>query len=472
MNTDTTAYQQFKRNVDAILKSAGSVKGKMENNIAEIERKQCQMIKDAETQRDKTLTLIHELYAETASEIKTVCQSRIQHLSSQKGRIAGIINSLKKSLRHMERATDNGIGPNVFVQMQEMSECVSLCRLETDKIYTTKLSFSPAFEVKDLRSWCKKMGNVTEELIKVDGLKSLPEDMIPVLVVVGGECMKQLKFGSQQLRLSYVDAKLQVDKNDCEIVGIGIRNDGTLLIADAGNRKLNVISRESQLQSSLSLPFAPAAIAISRTKVAIATYSPNIYFVNIVDIYHMSLEKSVLKCEGSCITNLASYGEKLVVTTKGDPPSVKLIDKYGTVLWDVSVNQTEIFLGLKLSRELFQYPGAVVTRNVKDKTEVVVADSGKRTITLLEADKGGVTKIISTEKRPACVTTDTEGKIYVSYVGEKQIDVWKEDVNSCETVLSEKDLHLEPEFIIYDNTLHELLVCYSDSSRIDRFQVL
>ena len=474
MNTDTKALQEFKRNVDAILKSAVSVKGKLEDNAEELQSKRDQMLTEAETHRDKTLSLVNKLYAETASEIKSVCQGRLHHLSTQKGRVNGIIKSLKKSLRHMERATENGDRHNAFIQMQAMAESMHQYKQGTDSIRIANVSFTPAFTVNDFRSWCKKLGNVTEELTKIDSLESVSDDVI----VVMDRGMKQLEGGSKrQLRLKFMAAKPHVDNNDCDIVGMCLLNDGKLVIADSGNRKLNVVSRGNQLVSSLSLPFPPAGIAISGTKVAIATYSPNIYFVNIActaNHYapHVTLEKSVLKCEGSCITSLAFYGEKLVLTSKGNPSCVKLIDKYGTIVWTATVNQTELFLGLKLSRELFEYPVAVVTRIVEAKTEVIVVDSGKRTITLMEAEKGDDIKTISTDdKRPACVTTDIKGKMYVSYVGEKQIDVWRDDVKSFTTVLHEKDLRLEPQFIMYDNIDHELVVCYGDNSRIERFHI-
>ena len=62
------------------------------------------------------------------------------------------------------------------------------------------------------------------------------------------------------------------------------------------------------------------------------------------------------------------------------PPSVKLIDKSGTVYWPINAKQH--------GHQLFYYPEYVSCYNDGGSAAVVVSDSGNNTMTVLNIDTG------------------------------------------------------------------------------------
>ena len=279
-------------------------------------------------------------------------------------------------------------------------------------------------------------------------------------------------------KLKSYNVKLTDDREDCNITGMAISNDGRRLLVDYCNNKVKVFSQDMKLLSSLSLSDRPCGIAVISDKEAVVTTANRSLVLLDISGSKMSINNTtslsyvawgiskLLDISGSkmsindttrvsyYVEGISKYGEKLAVTSSSPgPPSVKLIDKTGRVYWSLSFDDQ--------GQSLFSFP-QYVTSDIERNT-VTVTDCGNNTLTVLNGDTGDVIKRRSVkDKSPGGVTTGPSGNIYVCYKYTREVAELTEDLAEERILLSQQDgLGNWPYAIAYDKISGHLITSYN-----------
>ena len=272
-------------------------------------------------------------------------------------------------------------------------------------------------------------------------------------------------------KLRSIEIKVKDDKKACFIRGMALTNNGTILLADWENSNIKSVSPDSKVLSVLSLPSFPRAITVLDTTTAVATaFDDYLYIINIIDNKALSLRsKSQLDY---MICAMVTYNGNLAVTCDTSPVTTKLITIGGRVLWSVCRDTT--------GPNLFDRPRGITITSITDTTAaVVVSDKVNNTLTLLEAQTGTFIRSIDVGKKkwPWGITTDSDGNVYVCYLGENEIGVWSADFQESKILLSGEDqLGERPGCIVYNTVDDSLYVSYDNYSRsrntVDSFRLV
>ena len=266
--------------------------------------------------------------------------------------------------------------------------------------------------------------------------------------------------------------RLPEDDRVCNISGMALTNDDKLIIVDNGNRKLKVFTRAKlsmpfslydeyiKFVACVNLPVRPRDIAVIHNDEVVVTTDKN--SIVIIDVSLMHINSSpimeIVKLPFG-VRGIAKYRFTLLVTCPySKPPSVKRIDQAGSVYWSVSSNW--------LVKQLFYKPRYVCCH----KDTVIVTD-WNNCITLLHAQTGEVIKRQNTKKNgPKCISTDSEGRIYLYYKETSEVVHIAGDLSSEQTL---KVVHpcQEPQAMIYDDKAHKLIVSYCDTDFVEVFRI-
>ena len=260
-----------------------------------------------------------------------------------------------------------------------------------------------------------------------------------------------------------VTAKDIGDKHECNINGMDVTYNGTIIVVDYKNKKLKYFSPDNTVLSVLSLPARPTALTVVNATTAVAPAANNkLYIIRISDQSVLSLKgKMQLQYYILAITNYKGY---LVATCMTDPRCVKMIVSQGNELWSVSRDE--------LGRDLFSWPCGIVTTTFNTAV-VVVSSFGNDTLTLLEATNGKLIRTIDLEgKMPSGITLDNNGNAYNCHWQTDEIFVWSNEFNENRILLSKDQLEKSPRFIVYCGMNNCLYVAYDDNNKIDCFQLL
>ena len=266
-----------------------------------------------------------------------------------------------------------------------------------------------------------------------------------------------------------IEIKAKDDK-DCDILGMAVTNNGTILLADWKNSNIKSVSPDNKVLSVLSLPASPRAITVQDTTTAVVeAFNHKLYIINITENKTLSLRSEYQLDYG--ILAMVAYNGNLAVTCDTSPGTTNLITIDGRVLWSVCRDTT--------GPNLFHLPVGITITSITDTTAVVVvSDLEKNTLTLLEAQTGKFIRSIDVGewKNPWGITTDSDGNVYVCYRGKNEIGVWSADFQESKILLSGGDkVGTSPRCIVYSAVDDSLYVSYSNDSRsrntVDRFRL-
>ena len=260
-----------------------------------------------------------------------------------------------------------------------------------------------------------------------------------------------------------IEVKVKDDTRDCNIQGMAVTNNGTILLADWNNENIKSVSPDNKVMSVLPLSWHPNAITVLDTTTAVvAAINNKFYIINITDDTTLSLRsESQLDYE---ILAMVAYNGNLAVTCDTSPATTRLITIDGRVLWSVCRDTT--------GENLFDMSKGITTTSITDTTAVVVvSDFRKNTLTLLEAQTGTFIRSIDVGEReePCGITTDSDGNVYVCYSKTHRIHVWSADFQESNILLSTGDQLREcPRCIVYSAVDTSLYVSYSRLSGSSR----
>ena len=265
-------------------------------------------------------------------------------------------------------------------------------------------------------------------------------------------------------KMSHMNITSPKDNDQPWVGGLAVTDNGTLLVADFNNDTLKVFSQDTTLVSSVPLSDVCIGVTVTEDDIAVvSTGDKTLHFLDISFPPSSSVQRSVtLGYSAWCI---ATYKEKLAVTTRTTPPSIRMIDMNGKEVWSVSKGPD--------NQQLFDRPYYIVTSKINDTETVIVSVCGKETLTLLNANNGSLLKIVDMKgKFPRGITVDNDGNIFVACGTTREIFVWSNDFTQSRTLISEKDLEMTPGCIAYSRSTDTLFIGYCDDcDYIERFQL-
>ena len=275
---------------------------------------------------------------------------------------------------------------------------------------------------------------------------------------VGRETYQYVKAGKDR------DLKVRCDDDcrSCCISGLNVTQDGRLLMVDSENDKIKMLTADRQRLLQLQFNGEYLDITVYNNTTAVAAGRLDLLFIDISE-GSLAVKKTVRV--DFYIYAIQSCGNNLLVSCKDDDDdyvwSVKLITTAGEPLWSVSKDQT--------GHALFQVPYNLTCYRDQNQCRVVLTDSLKNCITVLDGNTGKVINTITLGTQcPGGVTTDNNGNFYICYQGSDEIVIWNKDMTNSRVLLTTRD---DPWALGYDSFRNQLIVSYSYADEVKCYQL-
>ena len=246
-------------------------------------------------------------------------------------------------------------------------------------------------------------------------------------------------------RLSETRVNISGDSGRCCITGLDVTVDGHLIVSDCRNKKVKLFSLDGELLSSLELSEKPLDVAVVDRSTA-AVCIPAKGEIAILDLGRrgkLSERKSIRLDRRAW--GISVYNNQLILACCH---SVIMINMEGRILWSTESLPQQLF-----SRALY-----LTVRSGSGPDTVLVSDSDKQTITVLEADTGKLVKVCDVGGRsPRGLTVDDNGNVFVCYLNPGEIRVWSRNMEERSLTIHGK-LGFRPEAIVYCRKRQQLIV--------------
>ena len=501
INSFTAVVANIKLNVQ-------KTQSKLQNNISDLTKLRENEIKRAEQAKQDMIQKANEMFNETVSGITKHYHNKVGEIKSHIVGLIDELHDLDEIRKKLNRKVSIKFDPNLFIQMQQIVDTTQTCKREIDdmisEIKTTNISFSFSKEISDFLA-CKSFGDVQEISSPLSITDDVGDIFFPYITSQAGRpygaSQAGRPYGTSQAGRPYITSQagrpyitsqsgrtILAKKNRVDIShiiarkmshmnitspkdndqpwvgGLAVTDNGTLLVGDCYNRTLKVFSQDDTLVSSVPLSDWCYYVTVTEDDIAVvSTRDKTLHFLDITNPPSSSVQRSVsLGYSAWCI---ATYKEKLAVTTRTTPPSIRMIDMNGKEVWSVSKGPD--------NQQLFVKPYYIVTSKINDTETVIVTDWKKETLTLLNANNGSLLKIVDMKgKIPLCITVGTDGNIFVACGSTSEIFVWSNDFAKSRTLISEKDLERRPVCIAYSSSTDTLYIgCNDYCDYIERFQL-
>ena len=483
INSFTAVVAYIKLNVQ-------NTQSKLQNNISDLTKLRENEIKRAEQAKQDMIKKANELFNETVSGITKHYHNKVGEIKSHIGGLNDELRDLDEIINKLNRKASIKFDPNLFIQMQQIVDTTHTCKREIDdmisEIKTTNISFSFSKEISDFLA-CKSFGDVQEKSSPLSITDDVGDIFFPYFTSQAGRPYIASQVGRPYItsqsgrtklakkdavdichivarKMSHMDIRSSKDDYQPDVNGLAVTDNGTLLVADFNNGTLKVFSQDSTLVSSVPLSDGCDDVTVTEDDIAVvSTRDKTLHFLDITNPPSPSVQRSVtLGYSAWCI---ATYKEKLAVTTRTTPPSVRMIDRNGKEVWSVSKGPD--------NQQLFDVPHYIVTSKINTTETVIVSDWGMETLTLLNANNGSLLKIVDMlGTGPLGITVDNNGNIFVACYITSEICVWSNDFTKSRTLISGKDLEITPGCIAYSRSTDTLFIGYCDDcDYIERFQL-
>ena len=250
-------------------------------------------------------------------------------------------------------------------------------------------------------------------------------------------------------RLGETRVNISGDSETCDIRGLDVTVDGHLIVSDRWNKKVKLFSLNGVLLSSLKLSEEPWDVAVvDRSTAAVSVWYKS--EIAILDLGHrgkLSERKSIRLDRPA--DGISVYNNQLILACDD---SVIMINMEGRILWSTK----------SLPQQLFSAAEFLTVRSGSGPDTVLVSDSWKQTITVLEADTGKLVKVCDVRGRePQGLTVDDNGNVFVCYSWPEEIRVWSRNMEERSLTIHGK-LEFDPRAIVYCRKRQQLIVTNSD----------
>ena len=520
---DIKSFMAVVDNIKFYVKNAQSM---LQKNISDLTKQQEKEIKRAEQVKQDMIQKANEMFNETASGITKHYHNKIGEIKSHIVGLTDELHDLDEIRKKLNRKVSIKFDQNLFIQMQQIVNTTQTCKREIDdtisEIKTTNISFSFSKEISDFLS-CKRFGDVQEMSSPLSITDDIGDIFFPYITSQAGRPYGTSQTGRPYItsqagrpyiasqagrpnitsqtgrpnitsqvgrpyitpqsgrtilakkdsvdishivarKMSHMNITSPKDNRRQRVSGLAVTENGTLLVGDVNNGTLKVFSQDNTLLSSVPLSDGCGDVTVTEDDIAVvSTRDKKLHFLDNSNPPSSSVQRSVSL--GYVVWGITPYKDRLVVTANTTPRSVRMIDMNGKEVWSVTKGPD--------SQQLFGTPFYIVTSKINDTETVIVSDSEKDTLTLLNANNGSLLKIVDMEgKGPRGITVDNNGNIFVACYKTSEICVWSSDFTKSRTLISQKDLKREPDCIAYSSSTDTLYIGYNTYCvDIERFQL-
>ena len=472
--------KSFTAMVDNVELYVQNTQSKLQNNISDLTKEQENEIKRAEQAKQDMIQKANEMFNETVSGITKHYHNKVGEIKSHIVGLTDELHDLDEIRKKLNRKVSIKFDPNLFIQMQQIVNTTQTCKREIDdtisEIKTTNISFSFSKEISAFLS-CKSFGDIQEISSPLSITDDIKDIFFPYITSQAGRPYGTSQLGRTILakknsvdishivarKMSHMNITSPKDNNKPYVNGLAVTDNGTLLVGDSKNRTLKVFSQDNTLLSSVPLSDWCDDVTVTEDNIAVvSTGDKTLHFLDITNPPSSSVQRPMQL--GYVVWGITSYKDRLVVTARTTPRSVRMIDRNGKEVWFVSKGPD--------NQQLFDKPLFIVTSKINATETVIVSDWGKETLTLLNANNGSLLKIVDMEgKDPRGITVDNDGNIFVACSKTREICVWSNDFTKSRTLISGKDLEREPKCIAYSRSTDTLYIGYfGGCDYIERFQ--
>ena len=418
------------------------------------------LLKDAKTTYDKIIAEINRSYQNMKTVIEAECDLQDKTVSQLKQEINAQISLVDAEINFTNKVRGKPININTFLSLQEsvskIRKCVVVVKNLKESLNLTSLIFEPSKDVQILLSKPLNFGSLNKHHLNVDVDVSTQDINFPSHIKGstrpaspsnrgGWPRLKSTKSSFGQIKASQIgtyNVRTKTDSNACFITGVAITSCGQKLFVDRDNGKVKLFSQDMRFLATVQV-HAGWDITMLNDMEAVVTQGHSLVFLEVAN-ENLRIKQTInLSFDGFGITH-SKYN--LICT---DGQQLHAIDRQGS----------EQLLGGQSSFRCSMY----VCSN-SDGRWIAATDSGKKTITVLDANTGAVITSRQLEKTTGWsylgVAVDTSDNIFVC--GHKEIIVMSGDLKN-ERVLFNIDNFSQA--IAYDGTKHQLIISqrYNDS---------
>ena len=468
---DSDDIKQLKTTVESIKRNVTDTQSKLDRNIGDLEKQKKAMIEKAEQERDKIISKAEELFEETVSDINELCQKKTSQITEQISTLTDEMHTLDEIIETLTKMITTNLDENLFIRIQRIVKNAQECKKELDcmtsQIHKTECLFTSSKAVSTFLNDSRTLGDIQEELTKIGSNNDFEDIVFPY----SSSLMRKIKPETKPRDIAQITAKklasfsisIPDDKEICAVHGIAVTDNGAVLVTDWGNELLKIFSCDYKLLSSVPLHSPCYDVTLtSETTAVVSTRDNKLHYVDISDPSAASVQRSISLCY--YVVGMTTYHDKLVVTSRNEPNSVKMIDMNGQELWSVSKGPD--------NQQLFNKPYAVVINKMNDTDTVIVSDWDKESLTILTTSNGTLLRRIGVEgKTPCGLTVNSNGNIILCCKRTQEILVWSNDFSDSKILLSGQELRQFPSDIMYCCRAGELFVAYGRKNETDKFRL-
>ena len=441
------ANKSYKSQLSKFLSSVDKHGGKL------IDQRQT-LLKDAKTAYDKIIAEINRSYQNMKTVIEAECDLQDATVSQLKQEINAQISLVDAEINITNKVRGKPINVNTFLSLQESvsktRKCVAAIESLKESLNLTSLIFEPSKDVQILLSKPLNFGSLNKHHLNVDVDVSTQCINFPCHIKGstrpvspsnrgGWPRLKSTKSSFGQIKARQIgtyNVSIKEDRNICFISGVAITSCGQKLFVDQGNDKVKLFSQDMRFLSSVQVKYG-WDITMLNDMEAVVTTDKALVFLEVANEKLMIKQTINLSFDGYGITHSK---DNLICT---DGQQLHAIDRQGS----------EQLRGGQSSFRTISY----ICSN-SDGRWIAATDSGKNTITVLDANNGAVITSRQLEKTTGWsyrgVAVDTSDNIFVC--GDKEIIVISGDLKKERVLFNMGDNN--PRAIAYDGSKHQLII--------------
>ena len=412
------------------------------------------LLKDAKTTYDKIIAEINRSYQNMKTVIEAECDLQDATVAQLKQDIDAQISLVDAEINFTHKVRGKTINVNTFLSLQESvsktRNCVVAIESLKESLNLSSLIFEPSKDVQILLSKPVNFGSLNKHRFNIDVDISIQDISFPNLIrgstslvrtsnQEGRPKLESTKSSFGQIKARQIDTynvRTKEDRSLCHITGVAITSCGQKLFVDSNNGKLKLFSQDMRFLSSVHVQYG-CDITMLNDMEAVVTDGHSLAFLEVAN--------GKLRIKRTIHLSFRSYG----ITHSKDA----LICTDGWHLYAIDRQGSEQLLGCQSS---FRCSMSICSNS--DWRWIAATDSGKNTITVLDANNGAVITSRQLEKTTGWsdlgVAVDTSDNIFVC--GYKEIIVMSGDLKNERVLFNMGDNN--PRAFAYDGTKNQLII--------------
>ena len=457
--------KEFKSIVNDIQQNVDATQANLRNNINAIESQKKDMIQSAALERDKLIAKANGMFNEMVSKIIETCSKATSGISDHIETLSDEKQQLDQIIDTFDKKTVPDMDANIFIQVQNIVTSTKECKQEIEdsinQLKVNELTFDPNEELGRFLDETK-LGEIREIIKPMDTMKEVNDVAFPQPKDERSRTAVDISK-IYAMKTGCFNVKTSEDKKTCDINGMALTNNGTLLMADFANVKVKFFSKDNTLLTTFDMTNWIYDIAVIDDSEAVVSTTDKLDFLDISTLPTVTIQKSVSMAYTA--TNITSHSGYIFLSCQWTKPaSLKMIDRNGKEVWSLTTGPD--------NQQLFEKPYGVEITTFNGTNAVMVTDWNKETLTVVDASNGTVMKIVNLkDKDPHGLTVDDDGNVFICSMNTREILVLPNDLSQTQVLLKGQDIQEKPVNIVYRKSTNELYVAYGECDEIDRFKL-